>query len=223
MKKATREDVGRAATGDVREGGGKRRYRMGERQRAVERTREAILQAAYELWLAEPYDEVALDAVAAAAGVSRQTVHRQFGSKDELMVAVVDWRRPREEEGDRRVEPGAVDAAVRHIVERHEEMGAAVVRFLGLEGRIEAIDYLLGHGRAAHRDWIERVFAPFLPADAKAREDAVLALYAATDVMVWKLLRRDFGRSRSETEAGIRRLVDGVLATLAGQGGDGAT
>jgi AcrR family transcriptional regulator len=41
--------------------GGKRPYRMRERLRAVERTRESILQAAFDLWLAQPYDEVTLE------------------------------------------------------------------------------------------------------------------------------------------------------------------
>ena len=202
---------GAQVAGGARRDGSTRPYRMRERQRAVDRTRTAILEAAYERWLAEPYDEVTLEDVAASAGVSRQTVHRQFGSKEDLMVAVVDWRRPREDAADSRVEPGDVEAAVQHIVERHEAMGDAIARFLAIEGRIDAIDYLLEHGRIAHRAWIERCFAPLLPDDPAERETTVLALYAATDVMVWKLLRRDFGRSRSETEASMRRLVDGVV------------
>ena len=195
--------------------GGKRPYRMRERGLAVERTRESILQAAFDLWLAQPYDEVTLEAVAAAAGVSRQTVHRQFGSKEDLLVAVIDWRRPREDEADARVAPGDVDDAVGHLVDRYEAMGDVIVRFLGLEGRIEAIDYFLANGREAHRGWLERVFAPFLPDDRQRCDEAMLMLYAATDVMVWKLLRRDFDRSRAQTEATIRRLVDGALYTLA--------
>ena len=46
------------------------------------------------------------------------------------------------------------------------------------------------------------------------REELVLALYAATDVTVWKLLRRDLGSSRSRTESIIRQLVEGALGTL---------
>lgn len=203
------------------QGRGKRPYRMRERRRAVERTRESILQAAFDLWLAQPYDEVTLDAVAAGAGVSRQTVHRQFGSKDALLVAVIDWRRPREDEADARIVPGDVDAAVSHLVDRYEAMGDVIVRFLGLEGRIEAIDYFLANGRDAHRTWLERVFAPFLPANRRGRTEAVLTLYAATDVMVWKLLRRDFGRSRAQSEASIRRLVNGALHTLVAKDTEG--
>ena len=110
----------------------------------VEQTRERILQAAYDAWLAEPYDQVTLDGVARAAGTSRQTVLRHFGSKDELAVAVVDWQLPHEESA-RRVEPGDVVAAVRHLVDRYEAMGDANVRMLELEGRVAPIDHLLGH------------------------------------------------------------------------------
>lgn len=194
--------------------GGKRPYRMGTRREAVERTREQILRATYGLWLQLPYDEVTMEAVADAAGVSRQTVHRQFGSKDELIVAVAAWRGP-QEDAAREVEPGDVGAAVRRLIDRNEEMGDANVRALELEGRVDAIDHMLARGRAAHRAWIEHTFDPYLPTRRGASRDrAVDALYAATDVTVWKLLRRDLGRSRSATDAVIRRMVEGVLATL---------
>lgn len=189
---------------------------MTARRELVEQTREGVLQAAYELWRTHPYDEVTIEAVADAAGVARQTVHRQFGSKEDLFVAVVDWRRPREDEFSQRVEPGDLEAAVRLHVDRYESTGDAIVRFLELEGRIAAIDHLLESGRRGHRSEIEHSFEPYLAHLAREERDrAVLALYAATDVMVWKLLRRDFGRSREETEAIIRQLVDGVIHSLA--------
>jgi AcrR family transcriptional regulator len=216
-------EEGRVAADRVQQVGGKRPYRMRERLRAVERTRESILQAAFGLWLAHPYDEVTLDEVAAEAGVSRQTVHRQFGSKEDLLVAVIDWRRPREDEADAQIPPGDVEAAVRHIVDRYEAMGEVIVRFLALEGRVEAVDYFLATGRDAHRRWLERVFGPLLPDDRRNREEAVLTLYAATDVMVWTLLRRDFGRSRAQTEAIMRRLVDGALSALAATSREGGS
>jgi AcrR family transcriptional regulator len=199
----------------------KRRYRMTARQQAVDRTREQILEAAYRLWLERPYDEVTLDDIAEAAGVARQTVHRQFGSKDDLMVAVIDWRRPQEDAASFVCEPGDVESALRVQIDRYEVMGDALVRFLELEGRIEAIDHLLESGRAGHRAEIEHAFGPYLARrSTRQRERAVLALYAATDVMVWKLLRRDFARSREETEAIVRQMVEGVLRTCETSGGN---
>jgi AcrR family transcriptional regulator len=215
MEEAERRET--ASTSAVAD---KRPYRMRQRQRAVEQTRERILASAFELFRADPYDEVSLDAVASRAGVSRQTVHRQFGSKEDLMGAVIDWRKPQEEQADRQVEPGDVAGAVSQLVDRYETTGDAIARFLGLEGRIDPVDRLLEHGRRSHRGWIERVFGPLLPDDDR-RPEVVLALYAATDVMVWKLVRRDFGRSRAQTEASMKRLVEGVLSTLDTTAGEG--
>jgi AcrR family transcriptional regulator len=177
---------------------------------AVEETREAVLQAAYDLWLERPYDDVTLESVAERAGVSKQTVIRQFGSKDRLAYAVVDWQRPREESA-RVVEPGNLRAAVSVLVDAYERMGDANVRMMELESRVAEIRYLLQQGRESHRSWVERVFAPFLPKrKGRAFERRVLAFYAATEVMIWKLLRRDFQRSREDTEAVILELVSAI-------------
>ena len=66
----------------------------------------------------------------------------------------------------------------------------------------------------ATADWIETTFAP-VPARAAAAavSSSILTLYAATDVTVWKLLRRDLGRSRAKTETIIRNLVEGATGT----------
>ena len=187
---------------------------MTQRRDSVERTKERILEAAYAIWLERPYDQVTLDAVAAAAGVSRQTVLRHFGSKDDLALAVVAWQRPIEEHA-RAAEPGDVATAVHRLVERYETMGDANVRILELEGRVAPIDRLLTEARESHRGWIERTFAPWIRTCRGARrEQLVLALYAATDVTVWKLLRRDLGAPRDRVEAIIRQLLEGVLPPL---------
>ncbi len=181
---------------------------MTARQEAVASTRERILRAAYDQWSEQSYDQVSIESVARAAGVSRQTVIRQFGTKDELAFAVVDWQKPRED-AFRAAEPGDIDAAVTRLVDRYEEMGDANVRMLELEGRVPAIDHLLNVSRAGHRAWIERTLLP--DGVSGDLENVVLALYAATDVTVWKLLRRDLGQTRPATESLILRLVTAVL------------
>ena len=55
------------------------------------RKRAAVLEEARKLFLREGYD-ASLEAVAAAAGVSRQTIYNLFGSKDELFVAILNDR-----------------------------------------------------------------------------------------------------------------------------------
>jgi AcrR family transcriptional regulator len=190
-----------------------RAYQMEARADAVARTRESILRATYELWLEQDeWNDVSLERIAERAGVSKQTVIRQFGSKDKLGYATVDWQRPVEEAG-RVVEPGNVAGAVEVLIERYEKMGDANVRALALEQRIPAIRYLLEQGRESHRAWVERVFRPFLPKrKGAAYRRRVMAFYAATEVMIWKLLRRDFQLSRGDAQSVFLALVSGLVA-----------
>ena len=130
---------------------------------------------------------------------------RRLAIVSELAFAVVDWQKPHED-AVRAAEPGDVGGAIARLVERYETMGDANVRVLELEGRVPAIDYLLEVSRAGHRAWIERTLLPGVD-----DEQLVFALYAATDVTLWKLLRRDLGRSQADTEAVVLRLVRGAL------------
>jgi TetR/AcrR family transcriptional repressor of mexJK operon len=51
--------------------------------------RAAILGAARQLFLADGFDRISVDAVAASAGVSKRTVYDYFGDKKSLLQAVV--------------------------------------------------------------------------------------------------------------------------------------
>jgi AcrR family transcriptional regulator len=184
---------------------------MEARQAAVDSTRERIMQVAYDMWLEQPYDQITVEAVAVSAGVSRQTVIRHFGSKDELAMAVVDWQRPHEE-ASRAATPGDIPSAVERLIDRYETMGDGNVRILELEGRVPAVSYLLEQARASHRNWVATTLLPsHAPRRGSEREQIILALFAATDVTLWKLLRRDLGQSRPTVEAIIRRIVEGVI------------
>jgi TetR/AcrR family transcriptional repressor of mexJK operon len=55
--------------------------------------RRTILAAATELFLNEGYARVSVDAIAARAGVGKQTVYSHFGNKERLFLAVVDQAR----------------------------------------------------------------------------------------------------------------------------------
>ena len=63
---------------------------MGARAQAVEETRRRILDALIALAGERPFAEITLDTVAERAGVSVQTVLRQFGSRDGLFAEAMD-------------------------------------------------------------------------------------------------------------------------------------
>lgn len=83
---------------------------------------------------------------------------------------------------------------------------------LAEEHRVPGFAEVAAEGREQHRQWLAAAFAPEL-ASTRGRERSrrLDALVAATDVYVWKLLRRDLGRSRAESERVVVRLVRGAL------------
>lgn len=57
-------------------------------------TRERLIDAAYRILSEESLSQLSLDRVSQRAGLSRRTFFLHFGSKDELLAAVVEYLRP---------------------------------------------------------------------------------------------------------------------------------
>jgi AcrR family transcriptional regulator len=190
-----------------------RSYRMQARATAVGRTRERILAAARDRFFQLPYDEIRLAEIAAAAGVSQQTLLNHFSSKEGLLLAVVEFVAPEIEALRGPVVPGDVHAAVRALMRQYEALGDANVRLAAVAERIPELARGVEFGRVHHAAWLEAIFADSLPHDPRARRRAIAALYAVTDVGTWKLLRRDLGHSRAETAAVLRSLLRAASET----------
>src|SRR5687768_5664184 len=69
----------------------KRNYVLRKRAKTAEETRRRIIEAACELLSQAGYPDVSLDRIAERAGVSRQTVYVQFGSKRGVLHAVAEY------------------------------------------------------------------------------------------------------------------------------------
>ena len=67
-----------------------RPYSLGKRQESSDRNRNRILEAACRLLDEESTAEFSIDSVGRQAGVTRQTVHNQFGTRAALIEAVFD-------------------------------------------------------------------------------------------------------------------------------------
>ena len=185
---------------------------MQARAEAAAATGDRIVESAIQLFTGNAFEDVGLDDVAAAAGVSVRTVLRRFGTK-EALFAEADRRSAEaiiEQRGDAPV--GDVKGAIRNVLDHYEDWGDQRLMFLAQEHRVKEIRRNVRGGRALHREWVERVFEPLLPKRrGQRRERQVMALVTATDVYTWKLLRRDWGLARNETERTIEQMVKGVL------------
>jgi AcrR family transcriptional regulator len=188
---------------------------MQARAEAAAATGERILDAAVEVFWEMPTDQISLEEVARRAGVTVQTVIRRFGGRDGLMAAAA--RRESEKVRNQRMEApvGDVVGAVHVLVEHYEVLGDRVLKMLAEEERTPPLREIADRGRVVHREWCERVFATTLSElRGSARDRRLAQLVAVCDVYTWKLLRRQAGLSRGQTEVALVELLDSLLEAL---------
>jgi AcrR family transcriptional regulator len=186
----------------------KRPYRMTARADAAAATRERLLAAAWEHFGSRPYEEVRLQDIARDAGVTVQTVYLRFGSKDELLSAAYRWWGAQEIAARDAAQGGDVAEAVTILFAHYEAHGLAILRMLSQEDRLPAVRHLMDAGRDYHRQWAESTFGPCLRGlRGRRRERRLIGIIAATDVLVWKLLRVDMGVERAEAEQIVADMV----------------
>lgn len=61
------------------------------RERRRELTRTALIEAAAELFASNGFHATSLEEIAQAAGFTRGAIYKNFKSKEDIMIAVVDW------------------------------------------------------------------------------------------------------------------------------------
>jgi AcrR family transcriptional regulator len=193
-----------------------RTYRMGARAESAAATYQRIVDVAIRLLGERQYDDVSLAEVAAAAAVTVQTVLRRFGSKEGLAEAASQVAMEAVRAQRWAPAPGDLPAAMRSLAEHYDTWGDRSLRFLAQEERVPAVRRVTDAGRAMHQEWVAHVFAPWLRKTSGAARTRLHAqLVAATDVYVWKIMRRDLGLDAKATETAMRELVTGALAERA--------
>jgi AcrR family transcriptional regulator len=191
---------------------GARNYSMRARARSVEGTRARIIAAARSAFVTERYEQVTLTGVAREAGVTQQTLLNHFSSKEGLFLAAVEILGTEINELRGVVRPSDVIGCVQALMRQYEALGDANVRLAAVADIIPVVAQIAEVARGDHRHWLETIFADDLPAEAAPRRRTVAALYAATDVGTWKLLRRDLHHSRRETTTILQTLIRSILA-----------
>jgi AcrR family transcriptional regulator len=186
----------------------KRPYQMRARAEAAAETGRRILEAVIELHTERFFDQVSLEDIAERAGVTVQTVIRRFGSKERLIEAATEMANRQVVRQRDQAPVGDIEGAVKNLVDHYEEWGDGVLRLLAQEERVPAFRSVTDAGRALHYQWVERTFAPLLAErTGKARRRLLAELIVICDVYFWKLLRRDLGLSREQTDLAIRETI----------------
>lgn len=190
----------------------KRNYQMKARAKAKAQTGHDIIAAAVQLWKDYPLHEITLEQVAEKAGVTVRTVLRRFESKEGLFQASLQQEAHAVSQQRKEADSKDVPTALQGLLADYEAFGDANIRTLRVEEELPIAHQILQKGRQFHREWCAQVFAPYLPpADHPDYETRLMAFYSATDVYQWKVLRRDFGKSKKATYQIMQSLVQGLI------------
>lgn len=188
-----------------------RPYRQKARAAAAEDTHRRIVESMLKHIREQWFDEVTLDAVAADAGVTVQTVLRRFGAREQLLAEASDHL-SKAVLKRRAVACGDLVGYVNALTADYEASGDLVYRLLAQEERYPALRVFLDFGRRAHREWLGETFAPWLTGldarTATARHDAMVV---AADVYLWRMVRRDMKRPVAAYKKLVLTLLGGVL------------
>jgi AcrR family transcriptional regulator len=188
-----------------------RPYRQTARAAAAEETHRRILDSMLKHIREKWFEEVTLDAVAADAGVTVQTVLRRFGTREQLLAEAADHL-GKEAFKRRTVARGDLIGYVNALTADYETSGDFVCRLLAQEDRYPALRAFLDFGRRGHREWMGETFAPWLTGlDAKTASARLDAMVAAADVYLWRLVRRDMKRPVAAYKKLALTLLGGVL------------
>ncbi len=189
-----------------------RAYHQVARARTRERTRERLLDTADREFFAGRWEQVSLDAIAAGAGVTKQTLLRHFGSKEGLLeqAAARGYGRVRDERWA--VASGDISAAVDNLLDHYERSGARALRIGGAASDGGVFAEIDARARQLHYDWVEHVFGPQLAAfRGKGRTRRRAALIALCDVHTWRLLAHDLRLTRAEVRATLMQAIAGLI------------
>ena len=136
----------------------------------------------------------------------------KYGSKEGLLEAVIKSKAADFMLVRNQTKAATWQEAVRALHAEYEQMGDAVLRTLQLENTYPVARKIAAHGRAYHAKWCAETFREFLPAaKSKGYKHQLIALIAATDLYIWKLLRRDMRCSQKETVEIMQQMIKRLI------------
>ena len=178
----------------------------------AENTKIKIIKAFGNLWSRHSIKDITLEMVAKEAGVTTKTILRKFESKDGMINESLFYLAT-EIKGERTLATvGNIDEILKALLSNYEKMGEAAIRTINLESELEIARQIGAKGRALHRDWCIQMFSPYLPNEQSADYEIQLTSFiAATEIYLWKLMRKDLKLSKGQTFSIFKNLVEGLI------------
>jgi AcrR family transcriptional regulator len=189
-----------------------RPYRQVARAEAQQRTRDALLDAATEEFYGGHWQQASLEALAKKAGVTKQTLLRHFGSKEDLLMQTL-LRAYQEIRAQRWSAPrGNLRGVLDNLLDHYETWGERAMRIGAVQGGSSGMDNFAQAAREFHYAWVDYAFDPWLQdMRGKARVRKRATLIVLCDVNTWWTFSHDLGFTRSEVHATLSGLIKGLL------------
>jgi AcrR family transcriptional regulator len=190
-----------------------RTYTQVARAAAQDRTRTALLDAAEEAFFDGPWEQASLEAIAARAGVTKQTLLRHFGSKDGLLEQAHGRAFERVRAERLRAPTDDVEGAIDNLLDHYERYGERAMR-IGARGGDGTLERFGRRAREMHYGWVEHAFGAWLArARGPERRRLRAALIVACDVQAWWILAHDLALPRRD----VRATLNLTIRTLLGE------
>lgn len=191
---------------------GKNTYDNSRRQQNAEKTKAEIISAFGRLWNKNSIKDITLEMVAKESGVTIRTVLRKFESREGLLNESLIYLSSEIESERRATRVGDIDDILETLLSNYEVMGDAAIRTINLEPELEIARKIGKKGRALHKEWCKQMFAPFLPQPNSSKYEIQLTSFiAATEIYLWKLMRKDLKLSKAKTLSVFKNLVEGII------------
>ncbi|MFF3836616.1 TetR/AcrR family transcriptional regulator [Streptomyces sp. NPDC001930] len=196
----------------------------GLRERKKQRTREALIKVALELFTAHGYERTTVDEIVDTVEVSQRTFFRYFSSKEEVAFAVQQMVEERFVEALRRRPPGEgpFDAMRNAVLSGWDTIGDAIIEVVPLDlylrtfQMIESTPALLAvHLRRSTEteETLARIIAEREGLDVDADPRPRIAVAAFSGVM--RVTGQMWGRGTDQSLEAIRALTERYLDHLA--------
>jgi AcrR family transcriptional regulator len=190
----------------------RRPYKKVAREQSQQRTREALLEAALEEFYGDRWSTTSLEALAARAGVTKQTLLRHFGSKEGLLIQAL-VRGAAQVLDERWSAPvGDVDGALENLLEHYERWGRRARQIGAWQDSQSMLAKLSQAGRQMHYQWVEFAFCPQLEGlDETSFSRRRAELIVICDVQTWWVLAHDLELPRDEVKTILTGMIERVV------------
>ncbi|ARF55168.1 TetR/AcrR family transcriptional regulator [Streptomyces gilvosporeus] len=192
----------------------------GLRERKKQRTRDALIRAALELFTEQGYEATTIDEIAEAVNVSQRTYFRYFANKEDVAFAVQEMVEARflQELRERPADEAPLTALRSAVMTAWDEIGSAIESMVPVElhmrayRMIESTPALVAAHLRRSSDLEEQIAQLIagregLDVDADPRPRVVVAAFCG----VMRVAGKVWGEGQECSVASIRRLTQSYL------------